>query len=156
KEEFPSVKEVIADTNKFVVSTGFHSRTHPIEEPKDTTSIDNLPFIKTKAIDSFFIDYDLAVPLEKEEKEKIDIIKDVRIYHTPMLLVRKGLDMVTLTAKSSISKRNILFKDGITSIKALNDNKSALFNIASIFSSNLFSYYSISTFASIGIEREQT
>ena len=153
KEEYTSIKEVISDEKKFVVSTGLHHRSNPLENPKDTNSIKGFPFLKTKAIGSFVIDYSLTDNLEPE---KIDIIKDERIYQAPMLVARKGLDMATLTIKCAISRKNITFKDAITSIKPINAKSDALMNIASIFSSELFSYYSINTFASVGIEREQT
>lgn len=153
KNEYESIKDVISDESKFVYATGFHSRSQALEKPKDTSAIENIPFIKTEAIQSFFINYEKKDTLEKE---KIDIIKDVRIYRAPMLLTRKGLDMKTLTVKSSISKQDILFKDGITSVKPLrNDKESALFNISAILSSNIFTYYAVNTFVSIGIEREQ-
>jgi len=153
KDGFLSIKTIIGDKNKFIHSTGFHSRTKALDVPKDTSGIENIPFVKTNAIQSYFIDYEKVDILEKE---KIDIIKDVKIYQAPMLLTRKGLDMNTLTVKSSIARKDIIFKDGITSIKPLSEKDiSILFDISAIFSSNLFAYYSINTFVSIGIEREQ-
>lgn len=153
KKGFPSIKEIIGDKNKFIHSTGFHSRSKALDSPKDTSGIENIPFVKTNAIQSYFIDYEKVDLLEKE---KIDIIKETKIYQAPMLLTRKGLDMNTLTVKNSIARKDIIFKDGITSIKPLNGNDiSSLFDISAIFSSNLFAYYSINTFVSIGIEREQ-
>lgn len=153
KDEYESIKQIINDKDRFIYATGFHSRSKPLEIPKDTSEIENIPFIKTNAIESFFINYEEVDILEKE---KIDIIKDTRIYHGPMLLTRKGLDMNTLTVKNSISLKNILFKDGITSVKALNESdKSVLFDISSILTSDMFAYYAINTFVSIGIEREQ-
>ncbi|MBE9597865.1 class I SAM-dependent DNA methyltransferase [Pedobacter sp. MC2016-24] len=153
KEDYFSIKQVINDKERFIYATGFHSRSKPLENPKDTSRIENIPFIKTSAIDSFFINYE---DIDVLETEKIDIIKDARIYDAPMLLTRKGLNMSTLTVKNSISSRNLLFKDGITSVKALNEaDKSILFDISSILSSDLFAYYAVNTFVSIGIEREQ-
>ena len=153
KEDFLTIKEIIGDKGNYIFATGFHSRSQALEIPKDTSGIENIPFIKTNAIQSFFVDYTKEDLLEKE---KIDIIKDVRIYQAPMLLTRKGLDMTTLTVKNSIARKDMIFKDGITSIKPLNENAIlALSDISAIFSSNLFSYYAINTFVSIGIEREQ-
>src|SRR5690606_37302766 len=144
---------IISDTNKYVQSTGLHSRTKPLDKTKDTSTIDNITFLKTEAINSFFIDYSRKAVLEKD---KIDIVKDVRIYKSPMLLVREGIDMGTLTAKCAISRKDLLFKDSITSIKALKSSDlKVLNNIAAIFSTSLFSYYAVNTFASIGIERER-
>ena len=153
KNEYDSIKDIIRDESKFVYATGFHSRSKALEKPKNTSEIEDIPFVKTDAIQSFFIDYDKTDTLEKE---KIDIIKDVRIYRAPMLLTRKGLDMNTLTVKSSIARQDILFKDGITSVKPLKSEVGkALYNFSAILSSNIFSYYAINTFVSIGIEREQ-
>ena len=153
KNEYESIKDVINDESEFVYATGFHSRSQALEKPKDTSKIEKIPFIKTDAIQSFFINYEKTDTLERE---KIDIIKDVRIYKAPMLLTRKGLDMNKLTVKNAIARKDMLFKDGITSVKPLkNDGENVLFNLSAILSSNLFTYYAINTFVSIGIEREQ-
>ncbi|HKR06388.1 MAG TPA: N-6 DNA methylase [Bacteroidia bacterium] len=153
KEEYSSIKEIISDENKFVVSTGLHSRSNPLLIPKDLSGIKNIPFLKTSAIESFHIDFNAIV---KIEPDKIDIVKDERIYRQPMLLVREGIDMASFTAKCSISKKDILFKDSITSIKAVKNNEiEILKNIAAIYSSSLFAYYAVNVFASIGIERER-
>lgn len=153
KDSYIAIKDIVSDTSKFVQSTGLHSRSKPIEKPKDISSIENINFFKTDAISSFIIDYRRKAILEVN---KIDIIKDVRIYKAPMLLVREGIDMSSLTAKSAISRKDMLFKDSITSIKAINSSDfNVLNNIAAIFSTSLFSYYAVNTFASIGIERER-
>ncbi len=153
KENHSSIQKIICDKNKFVSATGIHSRKKALENPKDTSSIMGIPFLKTEAINSFYINYDGVAKLDTN---KIDIVKDTRIYHSPMLLIREGVDLQTLTAKCAISTKNILFKDSITSIKILNNaDLNILHNIAAILSTSLFAYYSISTFASIGIERER-
>jgi len=153
KDNFPTVKNIVSNKDLFVESTGLHSRTLPLKETKNTSIIEGISFLKTEAITSFYIDYDKIGVLEKE---KIDIIKDVRIYHHPMLLIREGIDMKTLTAKCAISTKDVLFKDSITSIKAIDEKQlNVLHNIASIFSTNLFMYYAINIFSSIGVERER-
>lgn len=151
--EYDSIKSVIDNKKKFVHSTGLHSRTDALKIAKDTSLIDNIQFIKTEAIKSFHIDYSKT---EKLETEKIDIIKDTRIYQAPMLLIREGIDLNSLTAKCVISTKDILFKDSITSIKNLDGQDiDMLYNIAAILSSTLFAYYAVNTFSSIGIERER-
>src|SRR5690606_29096307 len=83
-------------------------------------------------------------------------LRDERLFISPMLLIREGIDMDTLTAKVALSQKNVLFKDSITSIKVLNaEDLDILNNIQAVFSTSLFSYYSVNTFASIGIERER-
>lgn len=151
KEDYIDVKSLLSDKSKFIESTGLHSRTKALDSLKDTSSIADIPLIKTEAINSFHIDYDDKLELEVD---KIDIVKDIQIYKPPMLLVREGLDLDSLTARCAISTNNVLFKDSVTSIKCFNsEDINILYDIAAIFSSDLFSYYSINTFASIGIER---
>lgn len=153
KNKYESIRKLLSDKNKFVEATGIHSRTKPLEVPKDTSEIEGISFIKTDALKPFFIDYE---KVDKLEPEKIDIIKDIRIYKPPMLLIREGIDMGSLTAKCAIADRELLFKDSITSIKVLDRNdQSILKNIAAIFASDIFSYYAVNVFASIGIERER-
>lgn len=153
KEDYITIKSIVLDISKYIQSTGLHSRTMPLDNPKDTSMLDNITFIKTEAVNSFFINYKQKDILERD---KIDIVKDTRIYKAPMLLIREGIDMETLTAKCALAKKDLLFKDSITSIKAIDkSNMESLYNIAAIFSSSLFSYYAINTFASIGIERER-
>jgi hypothetical protein len=153
KEEFDTVKKVVSNEKSFVEATGLHSRSHPLKKPKDTSEIASLPFLRTEAVKSFWIDYKQTGILEKD---KIDIVKDTRIYKNPMLLIREGIDMTNLTAKCSISYKDVIFKDSITSIKVLKKaDLQFLYSIAAIFSSSLFSYYAVNTFASIGIERER-
>src|SRR5690606_37297084 len=114
-----------------------HSRKTPIDKPKDISLIENITFFKTDALNSFIIDYKRKAILEAD---KIDIVKDVRIYKAPMLLIREGIDLTSLTAKCAISRKDMLFKDSITSIKVINSSDfNVLNNIAAIFSTSLFS-----------------
>jgi hypothetical protein len=59
--------------------------------------------------------------------------------------------------RSAISKQDLLFKDSLTSISALNNKDiQCLYNIQAVFSTDILCYYAINSFAFIGIEREQT
>ena len=105
KEKYQTIKNILSDESKFIEATGLHSRKNKLEFPKNTSLIDNITtFIKTDAVKSFYIEYDKTHVLEKD---KIDIIKDVRIYHQPMLLIREGIGMENLTAKCAISRKNL-------------------------------------------------
>lgn len=153
KEEYITIRQLLAKSTKFIQSTGLHSRSATLKERKNTDSIKGIPFLETNAVSSFSIDYNKTQNLQSD---KIDIVKDTRIYRPPMLLIREGIDMDKLTAKCAISQQSVLFKDSITSIKALDKTDiDVLNNIAAILSSSLFSYYAVNTFASIGIERER-
>lgn len=150
--KYKKVSKIIDNKNKFIVSTGLHCRKKDVNPPKDTEAIRYIDSIDVKAIDLMFIDH-----TKKKEIDfaKIDIVKDDRIYKAPMLLIKKGIDIKTLNTKSAISNKDLLFKDGITSIKPLTNEIEILSKISALLFSNLYSYFAINTFASIGIEREQ-
>jgi len=153
KTEFISVKDLISDNTRFISGTGIHTRSFNVEKPKNTSHLMKYPLIKSTSIDPMFIDYELKAILERG---KVDLVKDERLYNAPMLLVRKGLDTKTFKAKAAISRMNLIFKDAITSIKALNPiDNCMLFNLNALLYSELYSFIAINTFASIGIEREQ-
>lgn len=152
-EDFVSVKKLISDKSKFIYGTGIHCRKDTLLTSKNTDSIKNIDLISSYAIEPYFINYNQKGAIDYD---KIDIIKDTRLYKAPMLLIRKGLDTIDLTAKGAVSMKDVIFKDAITSIKSFNGDVNTLKIILGLVSSNLYSYLSINTFASIGIEREQT
>lgn len=89
------------------------------------------------------------------ENVKVNTVRDKKLYQAPMLLIREGLDLHSLNARAAISLRNVIFKSSVTSVKSLTGNVSALKIILGILTSDLYSYLTINTFASIGIERER-
>jgi hypothetical protein len=150
KEEFSSIKDFLSDQTKVIEGTGIQYSSNPTYPSKHLVG---KPFIDSYGVTSFFI---VPEKITEFKKAKVHRLRDERLFKAPMLLVREGIDMDTLTAKCVISNKDFIFKDSITSIKALQkSNSSFLDNIASVFSSFLFSYYSINTFSSIGIERER-
>jgi hypothetical protein len=152
KENYPSIKKIISNNSDLICGTGIHCRRETQEHLKDTKDIENMPMINPSAIEAFYIDYDKRDVLEKE---KVDIIKNVKLYHAPMLLIRKGPDLTSLNAKAAISVNNVIFKDSITSVKSLGKNVFSLKIILGLLTSDLYTYMVINTFASTGIEREQ-
>jgi hypothetical protein len=150
KNEYPSIKQVISDETKFAEGTGIQYSSDP------EYSSDHLigkPFIDTYAIDPFFINPD---KISKFDKPKVHRLRDERLFIAPMLLIREGIDMTSLTARCAISRGDSLFKSAVTSIKVLyNSDYQILHHIATLLSTTLFSYYSINTFTTIGIERER-
>lgn len=150
KNEYPSIKETISDETKFVEGTGIQYSSDP--EYSSEHLIGN-PFIDTYAIDPFFINPD---KISKFDKSKVHRLRNERLFKAPMLLIREGIDMTSLTARCAISREDSLFKSAVTSIKVLyNSDYQILHHIATLLSTTLFSYYSINTFATIGIERER-
>ena len=151
KEEYKSIQEVISDQDKFVVGTGLQYSSNP---SYNSVNLIGKSFIDTHGLLELFISPE---KIYKFNVSKVHRLRDERIFNAPMLLVRKGLNMSTLKTRCAISKKDLLFKDSITSIKILNTSDiNILYNVAAIFSTSIFSYYAIYTFASIGIEREQT
>lgn len=150
KEEYKPIHEIISDESKFVEGTGIQYSSDPVY---DSTHLVGCPFIDSYGVTPFFID---PLKISSFEKEKVHRLRDERLFTAPMLLIREGVDLHTLTAKCAISDKNLLFKDSISSIKVLDDKDvDALYDIAAILSTSLFAYYSVNTFASIGIERER-
>jgi len=150
KEEYPSIKRIISNKEKFVEGTGIQYSSNPTY---DSQHLIGKQFIDAYGVTSFFI---VPNKIEQFKVSKVHRLRDERLFKAPMLLIREGIDMDSLTAKCIISYEDILFKDSISSIKPLQptDNE-ILYNISAIFSSNLFTYYAINTFSSIGIERER-
>lgn len=151
KSEYPSIKSKISNEEDFIEGTGIQYSSNPTY---DSAYLIGKPFIDTYGVVSFFI---IPEKILTFEKSKVHRLRDERLFKAPMLLIRKGLNMDTLSIKSAISRTDVLFKDSITAISVF-DNKDiqVLMNISAIFVSDLLSYYSICTFGSIGIEREQT
>jgi hypothetical protein len=152
KENYPSVKKIISDDSDLICGTGIHCRREAQKHPKDTKDIENIPMISPSAIEAFYIDYSNLGILEKE---KVDIVKNVKLYHAPMLLIRKGPDLTSLNARAAISLNDVIFKDSVTSVKSIGKNVFTLKIILGLLTSDLYTYMVINTFASTGIEREQ-
>lgn len=147
-----TVESIIKDSNRFVHATGV---TFSENDAKyDSTSWEGKFFINTRAVERLFLNQD---KIESFHVQKLgrNRISQQDIFLAPMLLVRHGLDMDKLIARSVISNQDAVFKKSLLSIKAYCSNDiDVLKSIASLYSSEVFSYLSILTFSSIGIERE--
>lgn len=148
-EEFESVKNFIERDVNTIEGTGIQYSSDPIY---DSSHLLNKDFIDSYGVTSFFL---VPNKISSFDKLKVHRLRDEKLFKSPMLLVREGIDMNTLTAKCVVSKKDLLFKDSITSIKSIDGNLNVLNNIAGLFSSSLFSYFAVNMFASIGIERER-
>jgi hypothetical protein len=152
KGKYKSINGLITDKSKFVTGTGIHMRGFDMENPMNSDHLIDKPLIKPSAIDSFHINYD---DTEILNTKRIHRIRDSRLYEAPILLVKKGVDTTGLKTKSAISDRDVIFKDGLTSIKNIQGDKNILRKISALLLSEIYSYFAINTFVSIGIEREQ-
>jgi hypothetical protein len=144
-----SIKDVIADNTKFIHGTGIQYSKNPTY---DSASLNNYPFIDAYAVEPYFVNPD---KIGQFAKDKVHRLRNQNLFVAPMLLVRDGIDVKLLNAKSAISLQDVIFKDSVTSVKSVVQNLNVLKNLLGILSSDLYSYLSIYTFASIGIERER-
>jgi type I restriction-modification system DNA methylase subunit len=152
KEKHTSIKEFISDKTKFISGTGIHYSTEELEKPKDTHEIKSFSLISSYSINSYCIDYENKNILKQDN---VDNIGDTRLYFAPMLLIREGIDTKLLNAKAAVSLKNVLFKSSVTSVVSTNKSTNDLKTILGIILSDLYTYLTINTFASIGIEREK-
>lgn len=150
KTDYPSVKDVISDESKYVVGTGIQYSNQPEE---DSTDLLNLPLLDSYSVDSFSIDNSKDKVFTKTLVHRK---RNPLLFKAPMLLIREGLEMGNLNAKSAISYRDCVYKDSLTSIKVLStENLLQLKQFNALYSSFIFPYLAINTFSSIGIERER-
>jgi hypothetical protein len=149
-KKYNSIENVISNKAKFLHGTGIQYSQNPIY---DSQHLNNYPFIDVYAVEPYFIN---PKKIGQFAKDKVHRLRNQQLFTAPMLLIRDGVDGELLNAKSAISVTNALFKHSITSIKSLQNDINTLKMIMSIFSSNLYSYLAINTFASIGIERGTT
>jgi len=82
-------------------------------------------------------------------------VRDEGLYFGKRLLIKKGLSN-KLKSVAAFIDYDCLFKDSITAIKIENeDGLDDLRTISGSLQSDLFSYYALTRFSSIGVEREQ-
>jgi hypothetical protein len=140
----------IKDTKKFIFGTGVQFSKKPIYDAKH---LYNYPFIEAEAIEPFFIN---PKKISIFTIDKLHRKRDKQLFSAPMLLIRKGLDSDLLIGKAAISVKDAVFKDSVTSLKSISNETDTLKYLLGIFSSNLYTYFAINTFSSIGIERKQS
>ncbi len=151
KNDYKTIEDIISNSSDFVVGTGLQYSSNPTY---NSSHLKGLPFIDAYAVMPFFI---IPEKVSVFNKSKVHRLRDEKLFKPPMLLIRKGLDMDSLKSYCAVCTKKAVFKDSITSIAAVNKNQSnSLYDIGALLSSNLFSYYAICSFSSVGIEREQS
>lgn len=147
-----SIESLINDSNRFAHATGVTFSENNAKY--DSTSWEGKCFINTHAVDYFFLNPD---KIETFNIQKLGRNRSTQqdIFLAPMLLIRHGLDMEKLTARSVVSNIDAIFKKSLLSIKAYKpEDISVLKSVSCSYASEIFSYLSILTFSSVGIERE--
>lgn len=151
-KKMDTIGSLINDSNRFVHATGV---TFSENDAKyDSSQWIGRCFINTHAVDCFFLNPD---KIETFNIQKLGRNRSTQqdIFLAPMLLIRHGLDMEELTARSVVSNIDAIFKKSLLSIKAYKpEDISVLKSVSCSYASEIFSYLSILTFSSVGIERE--
>lgn len=147
-----TVESVIKDSNRFIHATGVEFSENDVKY--DSSSWTDRCFINTHAVNCFFLNPD---KIETSHVQKLRRNRSTQqdIFLAPMLLVRHGLDVDKLIARSVISNKDAVFKKSLLSIKAYKpEDINVLKSISCSYASEIFSYLSILAFSSVGIERE--
>jgi hypothetical protein len=152
KEKYPTINEIISDKTKFVKGTGIHMKGSNFDGSKIPSTMNSKTLLRPNAVDILYINYSSTEPFDEK---RVDRIRNSNLFKAPMLLVKKGVDTNTIKTKSAIADKDIMFKDGLTSVKDIRGDKKILQRISALLFSEFYSYFAINTFVSIGIEREQ-
>jgi hypothetical protein len=149
KDGYPSIETVISNKEQFIYGTGIQYSKTPTY---NATQFHAYPFVDAYAVEPYFLNPD---KVGQFSRDKVHRLRNKNLFTAPMLLIREGIDTKSLNAKGAISLQDVIFKDAVTSVKSLEGDLNALKNILGMLSSDLYSYLSIHTFSSIGIERER-
>lgn len=173
KENYSTIGEEISDNSKFVYGQGLKFKDG--NRKVSTMKFSNYKFIgslkkkqnkKGEWVDEHtnYSDYLRSYYIENNNLVNWDcrdvgfLPEDDRIFQSPSLLITGGISK-DFKSVSSILYKNSLFKSSLSAIKALKNDKISINKLkifSSILNSSFFSYYTIATGSSSGIEREET
>lgn len=153
KENYHTIHKIISDTGRFIFGKGAQIGGGDRRDAGFLVGRYYLDMKNKKIMNPFFINFREA---EKWENRWIHRPrKKKELYEPPMLLVKKGATN-DYKIVSAVCSKAAAFTDALTSIKAHSeDDKNVLEVLAGLFYSDLFSYYSLATVSSAGIERDQ-
>jgi hypothetical protein len=150
KKSYLPIKNIIADKIKFAFGTGIQYSKNPTY---DATAFHTYPFVDAYAIEPYFVNPD---KIGQFKVPKVHRIRNQQIFTAPMLLIRKGPDTKLLLPKSAICEKDVIYKDTLTAVKAIDKQDiKCLRSIEAVLNSDIYAYFAINTFSSIAIEREQ-
>lgn len=156
-DSYKSIQQTLEDLH-YITKQGIKEKdgTNAI----DTTELLGWNYIRTEKVKRGFIIpsgndawENPAVGYIYRDRQK-KIVKD--IYKAPMLLIRGGTKN-DLKAVSAISQVDGIYKSSLTGVHVYSkDALNVLRKISTLLNSSFFAYYNMMTFASSGIEREET
>ncbi|WP_298499883.1 N-6 DNA methylase [uncultured Algibacter sp.] len=151
KKEYISLNELLSNPDKFKKGTGVKFSSKPNE---DSSHLVGKPFIDAKGVNAYFINPE---SISIFQTKKVGRKRDSILFKGPILLVRNGLDTQKYTLKAAIYDSDIVYRNSLTGVKPISsDSLLQLKNIIGNLHSDLYTYFAVHTFCSIGIEREQT
>lgn len=111
----------------------------------------NLLDVKRKMLQRYYID---ESNVEKWNIKKVERLRTEETFTPPYVLAKQILTQ-NFECVATYSEKQWVFTKSVMSIKGKEDDEKLLKSILGFLNSKLFSYLSLLTFSSIGIEREQ-
>jgi len=150
KSENNSLGKVTTNKEEFLIGQGTMIGGG---DKNDSSYLIGKPFIDTrKDIKSFWINNSIS---NIWNHDKVHRPRNIDLYKAPFVLITGGTD-ISFRSVSAVSEIDAVFKSSLTAIKSLKGNIKELKSICGILNSSLFSYFSLQTFSSLGIEREES
>lgn len=156
-DSFASIQQKLQSLNCFI-KQGIKEKDG--SKKYDVSELLEWNYIKTEYVNRGCLLYDKKTKWEipnvgyvYRDKEK-NVVKE--IYKAPILLIRGGTGN-DLKAVSAITHIDGVYKSSLTGVHVYSEDAiKILRKISSLLNSSFFAYYNIMTFASSGIEREET
>lgn len=133
-----------------IQTKGFNSNKQITQRRKEIV-FEDYPFLDTDGVQPYYIDESKNRDFEKDRIARNRQQKDAFV--APMMLVSDGVKADTLQARSVVSKKNRYFAASVTSYKLPKRDEEKLWDISTVLNSDVFAYYAINRFGSVGINR---
>lgn len=150
KNNYSSLGKITSNKDQFLIGQGAMIGGG---DKNDSSNLIGKPFIDTrKDINPFWINNDIS---NIWNYSTVHRPRNENLYKAPFILITGGTD-TSFRSVSAVSEIDTVFKSSLTAIKSLKGNIKTLKSICGILNSSLFSYFSLQTFSSLGIEREES
>ena len=149
KENYTPIRDIISNKKQFLIGQGVMVGGG---DQNDSSHLIGLPYIDTRRdIKPFWV----KNTNETWELSKVHRPRAKALYEAPMLLMTGGATS-QFRSVAAVCNCDTVYKSSLTAIKAYNKNDiNVLRVISALLNSPFFSYYALSLFSSIGIEREE-
>lgn len=149
-EVYSSLGKITSNKDQFLIGQGAMIGGG---DKNDSSNLIGKPFLDTrKDINSFWVNTQTT---NIWEYSTVHRPRNEDLYKAPFVLITGGTD-TEFRSVSAISEVDAVFKSSLTAIKSINGNIELLKSICGILNSSFFSYFSLQTFSSLGIEREES